>query len=90
MRDGLGFGELAASCVFRGAGAPVVEDLLACVLERAQCLGENAVARAIPRAYEVLSELDLDPDEMLPCVEDPDELNFGSPSGAFLDAELTR
>jgi cysteine-rich repeat protein len=70
---GLGFEELAAACPFAG-GSPSTGDLTACVLDRARCLGENAVARAVPRANELLWELDLDPEQDFPCVTDPDEL----------------
>ena len=45
--------------------------LLACVAATVQCRAENAVARTIPRAYDLLSQLDLDPDTDFPCVTDP-------------------
>jgi hypothetical protein len=77
---GLGFAALATTCP-AGPAVPGTGDLIACVLERARCLGERTVAESVPRAYELLSELDADPDEAFPCVVDPDEL--GSPSGAF-------
>ncbi|HJQ84070.1 MAG TPA: DUF4215 domain-containing protein [Candidatus Binatia bacterium] len=83
--DGLGFRERAASCRFVDARPPSSSDLLACVIEAAQCLGERAVARTIPRAYELLSNLDLDPDAVFPCVDDPDAAGpLDSAWGAFI------
>jgi hypothetical protein len=71
---GLGFARVAASCPVAPGAAPAVRDLLSCVASTLQCRAENAVARTVPRAYELLGELDLDPDTDFPCVTDPDEL----------------
>jgi cysteine-rich repeat protein len=72
--DGLAFSEAASSCPFAEARTPTVVDLATCVMQRVQCLAENSVARAIPRANELLWELDLDPDEVFSCVTDPADL----------------
>jgi cysteine-rich repeat protein len=83
--DGLALGRVAATCPFAGPGTPSLADLLGCVVDNARCLGERLVAQTVPRAYELLSELDTDPEERFPCVVDPDDLDGGSPSGAFVD-----
>ncbi|MGH7894951.1 MAG: hypothetical protein ACREQL_09790, partial [Candidatus Binatia bacterium] len=81
--DGLGFAESAAACSFTESRDPSGDDLVACMLARAGCLAERAVAETVPRAYEFVSEVDDDPEAHFPCLTDPDEL--GSPSGAFVD-----
>jgi cysteine-rich repeat protein len=83
--DGLALGRVAATCPFAGPGTPAMADLVGCVVDNARCLGERLVAQTVPRAYELLSELDGDPEERFACVVDPDELDEGSPSGAFVD-----
>jgi hypothetical protein len=80
---GLGFAAQAAACPFAGDRAPVVDDLVACVLDRARCIGERLVGVTVPRALELLDEIDVDPDERFPCVPDLDA--SGSPSGAFVE-----
>jgi cysteine-rich repeat protein len=71
---GLGFARVAAECPIAAGATPAVGDLLACVASTVQCRADDAVARTVPRAYELLGELDLDPDADFPCVADPDEL----------------
>jgi len=68
---GLGFSRDASVCPFAGSGQPSVDDLVACVLSRSACAAERAVARAVPRAYELVAETDLDPDADLACLDDP-------------------
>ena len=68
---GLGFDQMAASCPTGPGASPTTHDLLVCVAGALQCRAENAVARTIPRAYDLLSNLDLDPDADFPCVTDP-------------------
>jgi cysteine-rich repeat protein len=84
--DGLGFQKRAGTCPFDSEATPVTADLVTCVVSQARCLGERLVAQTVPRAYELLSELDGDPDERFACVVDPTDLEVGagSPSGAFL------
>ncbi len=67
---GLDFGTLAGDCTLSGSGQPTVRDIVGCVVERTQCLADNATARTVPLAYSLLSEL-YDPDADLPCVTDP-------------------
>lgn len=81
---GLGFRDVASRCPFVESAAPTTADLLDCVTARAGCLGERAVAQAIPRAYELVSEV-ADPDALFPCIPDPDLApDPGSPGAAFL------
>ena len=72
--SGLGFARIAADCPVAPDATPGVHDLLACVASTVQCRADEAVARSVPRAYELLWELDLDPDTDFPCVTDPEEL----------------
>lgn len=65
---GLGFDREAATCPSPGAGDPTISDLLACVVQVVSCDAEGAVARSVPRAPDLLSNLDLDPEEVFPCV----------------------
>ena len=91
-RGGLGFETVAATCPFDGARVPTAADLLRCALDGSRCDAETLVAQTVPRAYESLSGLDLDPDELFPCVVDPDTLDLpagGTPpsdslTGAFV------
>jgi hypothetical protein len=69
---GLGFVQAAAVCPLAGDGTPGLADLLACAYGRTQCSAENVVARTVPRAYDLLWELSVDPDVDFPCVTDPD------------------
>jgi hypothetical protein len=46
-------------------------DLLECAFHNVQCSADKAIAPAMRRAYDLLSELDADVDEVLPCVTDP-------------------
>jgi cysteine-rich repeat protein len=83
-RGGLGFRDVAAGCPFDASRLPLTQDLLGCVTIRAACLGERAIAQAVPRAYELLGEIIDDPDGRFPCVPDPDDLAVEeSASGAF-------
>jgi hypothetical protein len=70
--SGLGFVQLAGGCPLDGVATPGVSELLACALRRVQCSAENAVARTVPKAYELLWELSVDPDADFPCVTDPE------------------
>jgi cysteine-rich repeat protein len=72
--SGLGFAESAAACPFAAAHTPAVGDLVGCVMSRLQCLAENAVAQTVPRANDLLGELDLDAEEVYPCVTDPEDV----------------
>jgi cysteine-rich repeat protein len=87
--DGLGLRAVAARCPFDGARTPSAVDLFACAFGRARCLAERAVAETIPRASEFLWDVLDDPEAAFPCVADPTDLepdvDFGSPSGAFVD-----
>jgi cysteine-rich repeat protein len=69
---GLGFVQLAGSCPLAGTGTPGVGELLACALEHVQCSAENAVARSVPKAYELLWGTSVDADTDFPCVTDPE------------------
>jgi cysteine-rich repeat protein len=88
-RTGLGFRDVAAQCPFADARPPGPEDLFACLLDRAVCLGERTVAQAVPRAYDFLDEVIDDAEDTFPCVSDPQDL-AASPSGAFVDATRPR
>ena len=68
---GLGFAAAAGTCRFAGGRVPVVQDLLDCAYRDVQCSAESAVARTIPRAWELLDEADLAPEAGFPCVTDP-------------------
>jgi hypothetical protein len=81
--SGRGSRDVAAGCAVPATHDPVASGMVGCALGRLQCLGEETVAAGTPRAYDVLSTLDLDPDESFPCVVDPADV--GSPSGAFVD-----
>jgi len=66
----LAFADTASACPLPGSGPPTPADLLGCVLDQIQCVAQKSVALTVPRAYEFLSTLDLDPDAVYPCVPD--------------------
>ncbi len=66
----LAFADTASACPLPGSGPPTPADLLGCVLDQIQCVAQKSVALTVPRAYEFLSTLDLDPDALYPCVPD--------------------
>ena len=68
--SGLGFATEAATCAFAGDHAPGLEDLLACVYRGVECRAESAVLRTVPRAYDLLDDAGLDPDDAFPCLTD--------------------
>jgi len=80
--NGLGFARIAAACGMDPT-AVGVSDLLDCAFHDMECSVENAVSRTIPRAYDLVDQTDLVPDDAFPCLTDPTQL--GSPSGAFID-----
>jgi hypothetical protein len=82
--SGLGFGPMARSCPAGEDDRTAAGALLGCVLESSSCTAERTVARSLPRAYALFDETDLDPDELFPCLTDPDEVETGSASGAFI------
>jgi cysteine-rich repeat protein len=83
VERGLGFNTIAAACSFDGAPSGETPALLACVLHRVECTAEEAVARTLPRAHALFDETDLDPQELFPCLTDPDDVEWSSPSAAF-------
>jgi len=70
LLEALAFADAARTCPLPGSGPPTFADLLGCVLGQIQCVAEKSVALTVPRAYEFLSTLDLDPDALYPCVPD--------------------
>jgi len=70
LLEALAFADAARTCPLPGSGPPTFADLLGCVVGQIQCVAQKSVALTVPRAYEFLSTLDLDPDALYPCVPD--------------------
>jgi cysteine-rich repeat protein len=77
VEKGLGFTPIAATCAFESGPVDERTALLGCVLHRVECTAESAVARTLPGAYALFDETELDPDELFPCLTDPDEVEIG-------------
>jgi hypothetical protein len=73
-RTGLGFRQQAAERPADGAAGSDEAALFDCVYRDVQCTAENAISRTMPRAYEFLSEVRDDVDDVFVCVTDPDGL----------------
>jgi len=72
--EGLGFARIATTCTVNGGTPTGVGDVLGCAFNSIQCSVENAVSRAIPRAYDFVNQTDLIPDDVFPCLTDPTSL----------------